>query len=570
MSDRRPYAYQAMGTRHMAAAAHSIAAQTAIQVLEAGGNAIDAGVAGGLMLNIVHCEYTHFAGVAPIIIRTAAGETMTIDGLGAWPRAADPEWFRRNHAGHIPPGVHRSIVPGAPGSWLAALLRFGTMRFEDVAAPAIRVAREGFVVGALFNRIVGELKTEFARWPQNAALFLPGGRPPEVGSVFRLTELADTLELLVRAERSKGGSREAGIAAARDSFYLGEIAQAIDRYYRSEGGWLSAEDLAAHRTRIEPAVRIDGGGGTLHTCGAWCQGPMLGQVVGLLDSLGLDGLAHNGADYVHSVVEALKLSFADRERYFGDPDFVKVPLDTLLSPAYLRARTDQIDPQRAYPALPPPGHVAGFELGHSASFAKAGVHSPNLDTSFISTADRHGNMFAATPSDGCFAGPMVPGTGLCPSSRGAQSWTDPAHASVLAPGKRPRLTPSPALAERGGRVIAFGSPGDDLQPQAMLQVLLNMWRFGMEPQAAVEAPRFASTSFPRTFEPHEYRPGQMVAERRLSEIVRTDLKARGHAVEVWDDWDWRAGCVCLVERDVTSGLLRGAADPRRPSGAVGI
>ncbi|MBL8834046.1 MAG: gamma-glutamyltransferase, partial [Rhodospirillales bacterium] len=504
-----------------------------------------------------------------IIVRTAAGETMTIDGLGAWPRAADPEWFRRNHGGRIPPGVHRSVVPGAPGSWLAALSQFGTMSFAEVVAPAIRLARDGFVVGALFNRIVSELKSEFARWPQNAALFLPGGRVPEVGSVFRLTELANTLELLVRAERSKGGNREVGIAAARDAFYRGEIAQAIDRFYRAEGGWLSTEDLAAHRTRIEPAVRIDGGGGTLHTCGAWCQGPMLGQVLGLLDSFGLDGMAHNDVAYVHAIVEALKLSFADREHYFGDPDFVSVPLDTLLSPTYLRTRARLIDPERAVPAMPAPGDIEGVKPYRSDAMPKAGVHAPNLDTSFICTVDRHGNMFAATPSDGCFAGPMVPGTGLCPSSRGAQSWTDPAHASVLAPGKRPRLTPSPAFAERDGRVIAFGSPGDDLQPQAMLQVLLNMWRFGMTPQAAVEAPRFASTSFPRTFEPHEYWPGKMVAEGRIAGDVRAGLVSRGHLLEVWENWDWRAGCVCLVERDGTSGLLRGAADPRRPSGAVG-
>jgi gamma-glutamyltranspeptidase/glutathione hydrolase len=559
-----------MGTRHMAAAAHALAAQVALQILDAGGNAIDAGVAGGLALNVVHCEYTHFAGVAPIILRTAAGETVTIDGLGAWPRLADPGWFRTHHGGRIPPGVHRSIVPGAPGAWLTALARFGTMRFGEVAAPAIRLAREGFVVGPLFHHVVGALAGEFARWPINAALFLPGGAPPGIGTVFRLPELAATLGHLADAERRAAGSRIDGIAAARDAFYRGEIAHAIDRFYRAEGGWLRAEDLAAHRTRVEPATRIAARGGAIFTCGAWCQGPMLGQAAALLDHVDLDGLAHGGADYAHRVLEALKLCFADRERFFGDPDFVSVPLDGLLETGYLRGRAAGIDTLRATPGLPPPGNPSGAPPEPADRSPRPTLPpGADLDTSFICTADSQGNLFAATPSDGCFAGPMVPGTGLCPSSRGSQSWTDPAHPSVLAPGKRPRLTPSPALAERDGRLLAFGSPGDDLQPQAMLQVLLNMWHFGMEPQAAVEAPRFATIGFPRSFEPHGYRPGWIVAETRIDPDTIDALTARGHLVEAWEPWDWRAGCVCLVERDSVSGLLRGAADPRRPSGAAG-
>jgi gamma-glutamyltranspeptidase / glutathione hydrolase len=564
-----PFSHHAAGTLHMASAANALAAQVALQILDAGGNAIDAGVAGGIALNVVHSEYTHFAGVAPIIVRTAAGETFTIDGLGAWPRKADPAWFRAHHGGRIAPGVHRSVVPGAPGAWLAALSRFGTMRFSDVAAPAIRLARDGFVVGALFHRIVKELAPEFARWPQNAALFLPGGAPPAIGSVFKLTELADTLDLLARAEGRASGSREDGIAAARDEFYRGEIAHAIDRFYRAEGGWLSAEDMAAHRTRIEAPVRVEARGGTLFTCGAWCQGPILGQALALLDNAGLDGLEHNSASYVHTIVEALKLCFADRERYFGDPDHVPVPLDGLLSASYLRAQAARIDAARAVPAMPEPGLPPGAVARAAAAMHAGANPAANLDTSFISTADRFGNLFAATPSDGCFGGPMVPGTGLCPSSRGAQSWTDQAHASALAPGKRPRLTPNPALAERDGRIVAFGSPGDDIQPQAMLQVLLNMWRFGMAPQDAVEAPRFATVSFPRTFEPHEYFPGRMVAEGRLDDDVCRQLAARGHEVVRWGELDWRAGCVCLVERDMATGQLRGAADPRRPSGACG-
>ena len=559
---------QATGTVHMAAAANAVAAGVALDVLEAGGNAIDAGVAGGLALNVVHCEFTHFAGVAPIIIRTAAGATITIDGLGRWPAAADPNWFRQHHGGRIPPGVHRSIVPGAPGAWLVALEHFGTMSFADVVAPAIKLAREGFVVGELFHRIVNELVLEYARWPENAALFLPNGAAPPVGSIFRLHDLAGTFEHLVHAERKAGGTRQSGIEAARRAFYLGDIAQAIDRFYRAEGGWLNAADLAAHRTRMEPATRIPARGGELFTCGAWCQGPLLGQALALLDGIDLNRLGHNSTDYIHHMVEALKLAFADRERWFGDPDFVDVPLDGLLDPDYLKARASMIDPTRAAPGLPPHGTPRGGGTRAIGPHPTGAMVTANLDTSFVCTADRHGNMFAATPSDGCFGGPMVPVTGLCPSPRGSQSWTDPAHASVLAPGKRPRLTPSPALAERDGRVIAFGSPGDDLQPQAMLQVLLNRWVFDMTPQQAVDAPRFASVSFPRTFEPHEYLPGRMVAEGRISADTRTALVERGHDLQVWDDKDWRSGCVCLIERETGSGVLSGAADKRRPAGVV--
>lgn len=568
------FAARAEGARHMAAAANRLAAQVALQVLEAGGNAVDAGVAGGMTLNVVHCEFTHFAGVAPIMIWLAeSGRAVTIDGLGGWPAKADPAYFRARHGGRIPPGIRRSIVPGAPGAWIAALEHFGTMSFADVVAPALRFAREGFVVSRLFSHIVSELRSEFARWPANAALFLPGGEPPAAGSVFRLRELATTLELLCHAERKAAahGGRAAGLAAARDAFYRGDIAREIDAFYRAEDGWLRYDDLARHRTAIEPAVSARYRTTEILTCGPWCQGPVLAQALAILDHCDLAGLGHNAAPYIHVVTEALKLAFADRERWYGDPDFVDVPLEGLLDSGYARARKALIDPARAMSGMPPAGLPRGAVGGDGVVPPSANTSAAiNLDTSFICTADRHGNLFAATPSDGCFGSPMVPGIGLCPSSRGAQSWTDPAHPSVLAPGKRPRLTPSPAIAIREGRwFMPFGSPGDDLQPQAMLQVLLNQIVFGMEPQMAVEAPRFATLSFPRSFEPHEFVPDRMVAEARIDSSHLTALRDLGHDPVVWEDWDWRAGCVCAIVRDGETGLLQGAADPRRPSGALG-
>jgi gamma-glutamyltranspeptidase/glutathione hydrolase len=568
------FAARAEGSRHMAAAANRLAAQAALHVLEAGGNAVDAGVAGGLTLNVVHCEFTHFAGVAPIMIWLAeSGRALTIDGLGGWPAKADPAYFRAHHGGRIPPGIRRSVVPGAPGAWITALERFGTMSFTDVAAPALRFAREGFVVSRLFNHIVSELRAEFARWPANAALFLPGGAPPATGSVFKLPELAATLELLCHAERKAaiGGGRAAGLAAVRDAFYRGDIARAIDDFYRREDGWLSYDDLARHRTIVEPATTARYRTTEILTCGPWCQGPVLGQALAILDHCDLSALAHNSAPYIHVVVETLKLAFADRERWYGDPNFVHVPLAGLLDRDYARERRALIDPGKAIGGMAPAGVPRGAACGDRMTSPDPGARAAvNLDTSFICTADRHGNLFAATPSDGCFGSPMVPGLGLCPSSRGAQSWTDPRHQSVLAPGKRPRLTPSPAIAIRDGRwFMPFGSPGDDLQPQAMLQFLLNQIVFGMDPQAAVEAPRFATLSFPRSFEPHEFIPDRMVAEARIDGDCLQTLRGLGHDPVAWEDWDWRAGCVCAVIRDRETGLLQGAADPRRPAGAMG-
>jgi gamma-glutamyltranspeptidase/glutathione hydrolase len=568
----RPYEARALGTRHMAAAANRTAAQVALQVLDAGGNAIDAGVAGGIALNVVHCEFTHFAGVAPTMIWLAEhGRAITIDGLGSWPRAADPAYFRERHGGRIPPGVRRSIVPGAPGAWLTALERFGTMSFADVVAPALRLARDGFRVTHLFNRVVTDLASEFARWPANAALFLPGGKPPPVGSIFRLPELAGTLDHLVAVERgASGAGREAGIAAARAAFYRGDVAQAIARFYRDNDGWLDAEDFAAHRTTVEPATRSHFHDVELMTCGAWCQGPVLAQALGILAGVDLVALGHNTPQYAHVLIESLKLAFADRERWYGDPRFVDVPLAGLLDPAYARGRAALIRTDRAHPGMPLAGMPSGARTGAAPTPVAMSARAANTDTSFVCAVDRHGNAFAATPSDGCFGGPMVPGTGLCPSSRGAQSWTAAEHPSVLAPGKRPRLTPSPALAIRGGRwVMPFGTPGEDLQPQAMLQFLLNLWVFGMEPQAAVEVPRFASVSFPRSFDPHEYIPNRAVAEVGVPAETRAGLARLGHDLAAWEDWDWRAGCVCAVIRDTETGLLEGAADPRRPSGALG-
>lgn len=546
------------GTRHMAVAGHYLAAQAALQILESGGNAIDAGVAGGIALGVVQSQYVNVAGVAPIMIYLAAENRVeTISGLGTWPRAVTPDLFEREHGGQIPEGILRTVVPAAPDAWITALKRHGTMGFAEVAAAAIRFAAEGFVVYPHMAQMITQQAEDYGRWPSNAAIYLMGGAPPRVGEIFVQTDLATSLQYMADEERGavKRG-REAGLEAARAAFYRGDIGAAIVRYHRENGGLLSADDLADYRSAVEAPVRVAFEGIDIYTCGPWCQGPVLLQALSLLRAEALRAFGHNSIDYVHTVTEALKLAFADRERYYGDPRFVDVPLDHLLSAEYCDAQRGRITPEQA--------------TVYDGAAAQPGEPAPPGDTSYVAVIDRYGNAFSATPSDVSNDTPVIPGTGLCPSSRGSQSWANPDHASSVAPGKRPRLTPNPALAIHKGKfVMPFGTPGGDVQCQAMLQGLLNIVLFGMNPQAAVEAPRFATYNSPNSFEPHSAYPGRLSMEGRFPEATVRALAARGHEVHAWPNWTYLAGAVCAVYQDLEQGTLTGAADPRRQGYAAG-
>jgi gamma-glutamyltranspeptidase/glutathione hydrolase len=555
------------GTRHMAAACHYGAAHAAFEILEAGGNAVDAGVAGGLALGVLQCDLVNVAGVAPIILYDAKSDAVrTISGLGTWPKLTDPELFRREHGGTIPDGLLRSIVPAAPDAWITALRRFGTMSFGEVAKSATRFARDGFPLYPMLADMIALHQEDYRRWPSNAAVFLPNGRPPRLGEVFVQADLGRTLQYMADEETAASGrGREAGLEAARDAFYRGDIAAAIVRFNRAHGGWMREDDLAEFHAEIEPAERTSFNGIDVYSCGPWCQGPALLQALNLLEPAALKDLGHNSLDYIHVVTEALKLAFADRERYYGDPRFVEVPLQRLLSAEYAAERRKLIRMDRAWPDMPPAGDgpVAGL---------KAASGSPGIarDTSYICVVDRYGNVFSATPSDSSYDTVLIPGTGLCISSRGSQSWVDARHPSSVAPGKRPRLTPNPALAIRKGEwTMPFGTPGGDVQCQAMLQVFLNVVLFGMEPQRAIEEPRFASYSFPDSFQPHETYPARLHIEKRIDPAIGEALAARGHDVRWWPEMTWRAAAVCAIVADQRSGILTGGADPRRASYALG-
>ncbi len=553
------------GRKHMVSAGHYLAAQAGFQVLEAGGNAIDAGVAAGLALGVVQSDLVNVAGVAPIILYLAeTRDVVTISGLGRWPRAASAEVFRTRHGGGVPAGILRTVVPAAPDAWITALRRYGSMTFAEAAGPAIALARDGFAMYPLMAALIAAHADDYRRWPANAEIYLPGGTPPAVGDLFVQADLARSLQYMADEETAAGGDRDAGLAAARDAFYRGDIAQTITRYHTRNGGWLTAADMADFRVGVEPSVRIGFGGAQVHACGPWCQGPVLLQLLRLLEGDDLKALGHNSTAYIHTLTEAIKLAMADRERFYGDPEFVPVPIETLLSPAYAGKRRALIRDDVAWAGMPPAGDGTDWpdlSVGDAAMTA--------LDTSYVCVVDGAGNAFSTTPSDTAYDAPVVPGTGLCPSSRGSQSRVDADHPAGVAPGRRPRLTPCPALAVTAdGGVMPFGTPGADVQCQAMLQAFLNVTVFGMNPQAAVEAPRFASYGFPGSFAPHTYLPGRLNLEGRISEATVAGLRRLGHDVCRWDDWEWRAGAVCLIDGK-PDGPRTAGADPRRACYALG-
>jgi len=555
---------QTIGTRWAVAAGHPLAAEAGARVLSAGGNAVDAGVAAGMTLGVVHPDMVSVAGVAPILVHLArTGETFEVSGVGPYPRASSREYFATRHGGQIPPGLARTVVPAAPDAWCTALERWGTMSFAEVAAAATEHAERGFPVSAFSAYQMGTHADKYKRWPTSAALYLRDGRAYRMGEVLVQAELGETLRRMTAAEKRAGGSRAAGVRAARDEFYRGETAKRIALFHHDNDGPLAFADLAEFSVEVAPALRTAFGAYEIATCGFWCQGPALLQAFNMLDGVDLVALGHNSPAYLHRLVESIKLAFADRDAYYGDPKFVKIPAERLLSKAYAEERRALVG-ERAWAEMPPHGDAVAPRV----VLPLAGGSSDALDTSYVAVIDADGNGISATPSDPNVDSPVVAGVGCVVSARGSQGWLDPAHASVVAPGKRPRLTPAPAMAFSGGKLLMpFGTPGGDVQQQAMLQVFLNTTVWGMPLQEAIEAPRVASRSFPDSFWPHVYSPGKLEVEGRVPKSTRDGLAALGHDVSEWPDWEWRAGAVCGVKVG-PDGTRWGGADPRR--GALSI
>lgn len=587
MSTQRPLV---TASQFAISSGHPLATQAGMAILEAGGNAVDAGVAAGVALGVLHSDLVNVAGVAPIMIRMAeTGEVITIDGLGTWPRAAHAEFFEKRYGGAIPEGILRTVVPAAPAAWITALKDFGTLTFAEVASAAIRYARDGFPTFPLFVEFISTNEAGYRHYAENRRIYLPKGHPPKVGELFVQSDLAATLQYMVDQENSTVGDRRDGLNAAYDAFYRGDIAHTICEYHRKHGGLLAREDMADYRVRYEEPLKVRFAGIDIYCCGPWSQGISLAQVFSTLDDVDCAKLGHNSPNYIHYLTEVFKLVFADRERYVADPRFVDVPTAAMLARDYLRARLTQIDPHKAWPGMPPAGdlvtrtpitadgtiHSTTLREGGNAHATKPQDTTPaggptSADTSYVGVIDAQRNMFSTSPSDTSADTEVIPGTGLCPSSRGSQSRGVSGSINAVAPGKRPRLTPNPALALRDEKpFMVFGTPGGDVQIQAMAQVFLNAVCFGMNIQQAVESPRFATYSFPSSFAPNDYFPGLLMLERRLSDETGAALTARGHKVDWWADWTWKAGGVCAVQVDTAKGVLYAGADPRRAGHAQG-
>ena len=564
-----------LGHHYAVSAGHDLAALSAFEVLEGGGNAVDAGVAAILTLGVVYSDQVSIAGVAPMIVHLAdSGETWTIAGVGGWPRALDVDGFIDAHGGSIPLGLRRTVVPAAPDACLQALARWGTMRYRDVAARAVQYASKGFPRHRVMLDYVRQYADDFRHWPDNVDIWMPGDEVPALGSRLVQADLGATLQFLCDEEQAAGDDRIAGFEAVRNAFYRGDIATRILAHQRAHDGLLAAEDLESFRCQVLPSLsrclRLNGEEVEVHTCGAWCQGPILLEALATVEGIDVQALGHNSDAYLHTLAEVIKLAFADREAYLGDPDFVEVPVQTLLSEAYAIEQRKRIDPRKASPGIPLPGNIPGCQPYISPIAIAAEPARLPADTSVVAIVDEQGNALCSTPSDTSWDTPVVPGTGLAVSSRGAQSWAVHGHPSCLAPGKRPRLTPNPCFARAPGRwIMPFGTPGGDAQVQANLQMLLNHLGFGMPIQEAIEAPRLMTHSHPSSFAPHDAQPGRVTVEGRIEEQASDRLAARGHRVERLEDWTHQVAGLCAVKKDLASGQLEAGADPRRWSRGMG-
>ena len=511
-----------------------------------------------------------------------------MSGQGTAPARATRAFFRERGLDRIPTGpgsdAHLSFtVPGAVDAYLTVLEAHGTKTLGEVLAPAVQYAERGFPMYEYMHRLldIADSRAQFDLYPPGGTdVFYPGGRVPAVGELFVQPALAGTLRRLVEADAQGRGHRTAGIAAARARFYRGDIAALIGGFSERVGGLLRATDLAGYRAGFEPPLRTTFAGREILGQAAWTQGPVLMQALGMLATVDLRALGHNSARYIHVVTEALKLAFADRERHYGDAD---VPIAELLAPAYARERAALIRMDRAAPESPLPGDPrrrgaaapgaltgAGSRRAATAGPATTGTPavSPAADgTTHIAAIDRDGNMICLTPSGGVFRkSAFAPELGCTLSTRSEMFVLEDGHPNGLVPGKRPRTTlVSYLICENGVPTTTVGCPGGDDQAQADLQIVLNLLVFGMNPQQAVEAPRFSTQTLVNSFYPRVYRPGQLNVEPGIPAATRAELRALGHTVT--ETGACGVGAV-VTRRDPETGVLSAGADPRRPTYAL--
>ena len=574
-----PARYAARGMKGAVAAGTDFATEAGMRAFYSGGNAVDAGVAATFAAAIAEFSHFGFGGEAPILIRTKDGRVYSIAGVGTMPKLATADLFRnrRLRPGEVlemePGGVRQfipvaglmpALVPGMVDAALLALRQFGTLAVAQVMAPAVELA-DGMPIDEVRARSIAQGRPFFSLWPTSQRVFLPDGRITRPGEVFRQPDLARTLRAMIEAEkkaRAAGKSRPEVIDAVRDYFYRGQIARKIDAFCRENEALLRYEDLAAFRLAVEEPVSAAYRGYEVHKPGFWSQGPVLVQALNILEGLDLATAGYNSADYIHQVVEALKLVYADRDTYYGDPRFANPPSDQLLSKDYAAQRRRLIGARASLDFRP--GQFAAKRPPHPSEVPLARVEIDEAlaarDTTCINTIDRDGIMFSATPSGAWMPSVIAGDTGIPLTQRAQSFFLVPGHPNEVAGGKRPRITLSPTLVTRAGRPFAvLSTPGGDNQDQALLQLLLNVIEFRMGTQAAVEAPRFQTDHLVSSFDNHATNPGSLSLDERIPAKVAEELRIRGHKVDMRSRWS--SGAAPVMVRLLPSGVIEAAPDP---------
>jgi len=579
------------GTFGVVASTHWIATAIGMATLEKGGNAFDAAVATAFTLQVVEPHLNGPGGDVPILVYDVKrGKPEVICGQGPAPAAATIAHYRGLGLDIVPgTGLLAACVPGMFDSWMLLLRDYGTMKLADVLTPAIFYAREGHPLVERASATIATVEDLFRdHWPTSAAVYLPGGNAPKPGVLFANQTLADTYTRVLREAESVGGDRVAQIESARKTWSQGFIAEAIDKFCRTQEvmdvsgerhrGVLTGADMARWQAHVEAPLPYDYGRYTVYKAGVWSQGPVLLQQLALLKGYHFDALDPTGPDFIHLQVEAAKLAFADREKFYGDPDFVKVPADLLLSDKYNDERRTLITNKASLELRP--GVIPGFggevqmrrEDGPREAVGRLGAGEPTVgrvgevvgDTVHFDIIDRPGNMVSSTPSGGWLqSSPVIPELGFCLGTRAQMFWLDENHPAALVPGKRPRTTLSPTMALRDGEhYLAWGSPGGDQQDQWTTQFFLRHVHAKMNLQEAIDAPAWHSEHFPISFWPRTARLGVLVVESRVPEKTIKELRARGHVVEVGPAWS--EGRLTAASR--LGKRRRAAANPRGMQG----
>jgi gamma-glutamyltranspeptidase/glutathione hydrolase len=575
-----PVRHAARGTRAAIATGSDPAAAAGMRMFYRGGNAVDAGVAAMFAGSIVEYSNFGFGGEAPLLIRTRDGKVHSIAGVGTMPKLATADLFRtrRIQPGEIlsPPepnglkgiipaaGLMPALVPSMVDAGLVALRDFGTKSFAEMIAPAIELA-DGTPIDEVRSASIDRSKRFFELWPTSKAVFLPGGKVPRPGEIFRQPDLARTLRLMADAEQralKAGKSRVAAIDAVRDFFYRGDIARRIDAFSKANGGLLRYEDMAAFKLAPEPALSVTYRGYEVYKPGFWSQGPAMLEALNLLEGFDLRAMRFNSAEYLHTMAEAMKLAYADRDTYYGDPNFVNVPARQLLSKEYAAERRKLIGPTASHEFRP--GRMGDKPGIHPSQSEIVRVRIDDAlmarDTTGVNAIDKDGILFSATPSGSWMPSVIAGDTGIPLTERAQSFLLVPGHPNELAGGKRPRVTLSPTLVTRGGQpYIALSTPGGDNQEQSLIQVLFATIEFGMNAQSAVEAPRFQTRHLVSSFDNHAMNPGDLLLDERIAPSVALELASRKH--KVGSRSRWNSGAAPTMVRILPDGVIEAGADP---------